>query len=412
MNLNIKKIKKDFPILKKKINNKKLIYLDNASTLQKPKIVINNIKKFLINKYSTIHRGIYTLNNNNTNLVENIRIKISKFINSKSPEEIIFIKNTTEGINLLSNILIKNNIKTTSKSNIIISIIEHHSNLAPWYFICNKFNIQLKIITIKNNSKLNINKFKKLINENTILVSISHISNTLGTINPIKKIIKITNKYKILSIIDGSQSIIHVKINVQKLKCDFFIFSGHKMFTLNGIGILYGKKKLLNKFNPYQYGGGNIANINIIKNKIKKIHLINSPWKYEPGTYNIEAIISLKYALKYIKNIKLKNIIKYEKKLKLYTLNKLKLIPNIIIYGIEPKIGIISFNIKNIHCYDIGLLLDKFGICIRTGNLCCIPIMKYYNITGMCRISLALYNSKKDINTFIYYLKKVINILK
>ncbi len=410
MNLNIKKIKNDFPLLKKKINNKKIIYLDNATTLQKPKIVIKSINKFLKNNYSSINRGIYTLSNINTNIVEEIRINISKFINAKSPEEIIFIKNSTEGINILSNILITNNYN--KNNNIIITMMEHHSNIAPWFFISKKLNLKLKIIKIKKNGKLNIKNFKNLINENTKILSITHISNVLGTINPIKKIIKIAKKNNIITIIDGSQAISHIKINIQKINCDFYIFSGHKMFSLNGIGILYGKKKLLDNLYPNQFGGGTISNIYIKNNKIKKINLINTPWKFEPGSYNIESIISLKYAIKYINYIKIKNIIKYEKKLTKYTLNKLKLLPEIKIYGSKPRIGIISFNITNCHCYDIGFLLNKFGICIRIGNQCSIPIMKFYKTSGMCRLSLAIYNSKKDIKTFIYYLKKTIKIIK
>ncbi len=411
MNLNIKKIKKDFPILKKRINKNKIIYLDNATTLQKPLIVINSLNKFLKNQYSSIYRGIYTLSNINTNLIEKIRIDISKFIKTKSPEEIIFIKNTTDGINILSNILINKFIYP--KDNIIISIIEHHSNILPWYYISKKFNIKIKIIKIKKNGKININQFKKLINRKTKIISITHISNVLGIINPIKKIINIAKKNNIITIIDGSQAILHNKINIKKLKCDFYIFSGHKMFTLNGIGILYGRKKIIDQLNPMQYGGGIVSNIYIKNNIIENINLINSPWKFESGTYNIESIISLKYALKYINKLNIKNIIKYEKKINKYTINKLKLIPEIKIYGeTKNKIGIISFNIKNNHCYDIGFLLNKYGIFIRTGNQCCIPLMKFYKTPGMCRISLAIYNSKKDIKFLISKIKKIITILK
>ncbi len=410
MNLNIKKIKKDFPILKQRFNHKKFIYLDNATTLQKPKIVINKINKFLKTSYSSVNRGFYTLNNINTNKIEETRISISKFINAKSPEEIIFTKNSTEGINLLSNILSNSLIK--KKDNIIITIMEHHSNFVPWYIISKKYNYLLKIIKIKKNGKLDIKNLKNLIDNKTKIISITHISNVLGVINPIKKIIKIAKKHNILTIIDGSQSISHIKINVQKIKCDFFIFSGHKMYSLNGVGIIYGKKNILKNLNPLYGGGGIISNINIKNNNIQNINFVNSPWKFEYGTPNIESIISLNYALKYINNIKLTNIIKYEKKITKYTINKLKLIPEIKIYGSKPRIGIISFNVKNHHCYDIGFLLNKYGICIRTGNQCAIPIMKFYNISGMCRLSIAIYNSKKDINTFLFYLKKIITTLK
>ncbi len=410
MNLNIKKIKKDFPILKQRINKQKIIYLDNATTVQKPKLVIKSVNKFIKTRYSSINRGIYTLSNINTNDIEETRINISKFINSNSAEEIVFIKNTTEGINLLCNTLTKK--FTKPKDNILISMMEHHSNISPWFLISKKLNLELRIIKIKKNGKLDIKHFKKLIDNKTKILSITHISNVLGIINPIKKIIKIAKKNKIFTIIDGSQSISHIKIDVKNINCDFYIFSGHKMYSLNGIGILYGKKKLLELLNPWHSGGGVISNININNNIIKSINFINSPWKFESGTYNVESIISLKYAIKYINNINIYNIIKYEKKITKYTINKLKLLPEIIIYGSNPRIGIISFNIKNCHCYDIGFLLNRYGICIRTGNQCAIPIIKFYKISGVCRISIAIYNSKKDINTFIYYLKKIIKMIK
>ncbi len=410
MTYNIKKIKSDFPILKTRINKNKFIYLDNASTSQKPKIVIKNQKNFYKKYYSSINRGIYTLSNINFNSIENTRIKISKFINSKFPEEIIFTNNSTESINFISNSLIKNYIK--KKNNIIISIIEHHSNITPWFFLSKKIGFELRILKINKYGIIDINHLKKIIDNNTKIISITHISNVLGTINPIKKIIKISKKKNIINIIDGSQAIAHKIINVQKINCDFYIFSGHKMYAPTGTGIIYCKKKIMNKLIPWKTGGGIIANINIKKNKIKNIKLINAPWKFECGTLNIESIIGLSSAIDYINLIGLKNIIKYEKKILSYTLNKLKNIPNIKIYGKNKKLGIISFNIKNCHCYDIGMMLDQNGIAIRTGNQCAIPIMKLYNIPGTCRLSIAMYTSKKDINTFIYKLKKIIKLLK
>ncbi len=406
---NINKIRLDFPILKKRINKKRIIYLDNASTSQKPKIVIKNQTKFYKNYYSSVNRSIYTLSNINSNKIEEIRIKISKFINAKSPEEIIFTNNSTESLNFLAYSLTKN---INKNDNIIISIIEHHSNIIPWYLISKKINYKLKIIKINKKGFININDLKKKINKNTKIISITHISNVLGIKNPIKKIIKIAKKKNILTIIDGSQAISHIKINVQKINCDFYIFSGHKIYAPTGTGILYCKKKNLNNLNIWKSGGGIIANINIKKYKINNIQFINSPWKFESGTLNIESIIGLGDAINYINKIGIKNIINYEKKIIKYTLNKLKNIPEIIIYGSKKKISIISFNVKNNHCYDIGMLLNQNGIFIRTGNQCAIPTMKLYNISGICRLSIAMYTSKKDINTFIYVLKKIINLKK
>ncbi len=410
MNLNIKKIKLDFPILKKKINGNKIIYLDNATSTQKPKIVIKTIENLYKNNYSSTHRGIYTLSNIITNKVEKTRIKISKLINANSPEEIIFVKNSTEGLNLIINTWGKKNL--SKKDNIIISLMEHHANIIPWYLLANEIKYEIKIIKISKKGSLDINHLEYLINKNTKIISLVHISNTLGNINPIKKIINIAKKYNILTIIDGSQAIAHKKINVQKLNCDFYIFSGHKMYGPTGTGIIYNKKNLLKKLLPWQGGGGIIANINIKNYIINSIKYINSPWKFEAGTQNIESIIGLNSAINYINNIGLNNIKKYENKILKFTLNKLKSIPNIKIYGHKKKISIIPFNIKNYHCYDIGTLLDQYGISIRTGHQCTIPIMKFYNVSGMCRISIAIYNSKKDINTLIYSLKQISKLLK
>ncbi len=410
MTYNIKKIKLDFPILRKKINGKKIIYLDNASTSHKPKIVIKHQKKFYENYYSSVNRSIYSLSNKNSNNIEKIRIKVAKFINARSPEEIIFVQNSTEGINLISNTWGKKYI--SSKDNIIISIMEHHANFVPWYILSKKTGCKLNIINIDKKGFLDIKKLKLLINKNTKIISITHISNVIGIENPIKKIIKITKKFNIITIIDGSQSIIHKNINVKEIDCDFYVFSGHKMYAPTGSGIVYCKKNIIKKINPWKVGGGIIANINIKKNKVKNIKFINSPWKFESGTYNLESIIGLGKAIDYIKYIGLNNIIKHEKKIINYTLNKLKSIPYITIYGSYPKISLISFNIKNYHCYDIGMLLDQHGIFIRTGNQCSIPLMKFYNIPGVCRLSISMYTSKKDINNFIYTLKKIIKLLK
>ncbi len=410
MNYEIKKIKLDFPILRKKINKNKIIYLDNASTTQKPKIVINYINKIYKNYYSSVYRSIYTLSNKNSNKIEKTRIKIANFINAKSPEEIIFVQNTTEGINLIINTICKK--KINKKNNIIISITEHHANLIPWYILSKKKKCKLKIIHIDKQGNIDINHLKSLIDKNTKILSITHISNVLGIKNPIKKIIKITKKFNIITIIDGSQSIVHTNINVKKINCDFYIFSGHKMYAPTGTGIIYCKKNMMKYINPYKFGGGIVANINIKKNNIKNIKFVNSPWKFESGTYNLESILGLNKAINYINNIGLHNIIKHEKKIINYTLNKLKSIPEITIYGNLLKTSLISFNIKNSHCYDIGMMLDQYGISIRTGNQCCIPLMKLYNIPGVCRVSIAMYTSKKDINTFIYILKKIIKKIK
>ncbi len=410
MNFNIKKIKSDFPILKKKINNNKLIYLDNATTLQKPKHIINNVKNIYTKYYASIHRGTYSLSNKINQIIENTRIKISKFINASSPEEIIFTKNTTNSINLIVNTWAKNNL--SYKDNIIISIMEHHANIIPWFLLSKEIQFKIKIIKINKDGNLDLNHFKKLIDKNTKIISITHISNVLGTINPIKKIIKIAKKHNIISLIDGAQAIAHQIINVKEINCDFYVFSAHKIYSSTGTGILFNKNNLLEKYLPWESGGGIIANINFYNNNIKKIDFIKSPWKFEAGTPNIESIINLGIAIDYINLININNIISYEKKILNFLIKKITNIPNIKIYGSQNRTNILSFNIKNYHCYDIGILLDQYGICIRSGNQCALPIMNYYKVPGMCRVSLAMYNSKKDINKFILTLKKIIKKLK
>ncbi len=410
MKYKIKKIKLDFPILRKKINGNKIVYLDNASTSQKPKIVIKSQNKLYKNNYSSVNRSIYTLSNQNSNNIEKIRIKIAKFIKAKSPEEIIFTQNTTEGINLIANIWSKQYI--SNKNNIVISITEHHANFIPWYIISKQIKCELRIIKIDKKGNIDINQLISLLDKNTKILSITHISNVLGIKNPIKKIIKIAKKFNIITIIDGSQAVIHTNINVKKINCDFYIFSGHKMYAPTGTGIIYCKNNIIKNLNPWKLGGGIIANINMKHNNIKNIKFINSPWKFESGTYNLESIIGLGKAIDYIKSIGIKNIIKHEKKIIKYTLHKLKKIDGIKIYGSLSKISLVSFNIKQHHCYDIGMLLDQYGISIRTGNQCSIPLMKFYNIPGVCRISIAMYTSKKDINTFLYILNKIIKKLR
>ncbi len=410
MNINIKNIKKDFPILKQRINKKRLIYLDNATTTQKPKQIIKYLNYIYKHTYASPHRGIYNLTNNITNQIEHVRYKIAKFINANSPEEIIFTNNTTTAINFIINSWGKKHL--TYKNNIILSITEHHSNLIPWYQLKKDIGYEIKLITIKDNGSINIDHLKSLINRKTKLIAITHISNILGIINPIQKILQITKKYHITSLIDGTQAIAHINIDVQKLNCDFYIFSSHKIYAPTGTGIIYSKKKILKTLDPWIYGGGIITNLNIKKNNISHINIINSPWKFEAGTPNIESILSLGIAIDYINNIGIKNIMKYEYKLITYTINKIKQIPNIQLFGMSKRrIGILSFNINNYHCYDIGILLNKYGISIRTGHQCCLPLMKYYNVPGMCRISLAIYNSKKDINILISSLHKIINLL-
>lgn len=408
MSFNIKIIRKQFPIFFNKINGRNLIYLDNAATVHKPKKVISALNNFYKNEYSSVNRGIYSLSINATNKMENIRYKISKFINAKYTEEIIFTKSTTESINLIANTWGLNNL--LSYNNIIISEMEHHSNIIPWKILSTKIGFNIRIIPLNINGDLELNEISNLIDKNTRLISITYISNVLGTINPIKNIIKLAQKKNIITLVDGAQAIANKKVDVQNLNCDFFVFSGHKIFGPTGIGILYGKKKILESMPPWQGGGGMIMDIH--KNKFiwEKI-----PWKFEAGSPNIAGIIGLGIAISWFMSFSIKDIINHNRFLTKYTLKKLNNIPNIKIFGKKEfsknRIGIISFNLGKYHAYDIGSFLDQYGIAIRTGHHCSIPVMKYFNVTSMCRISFSIYNNKNDINFFIEKLIYINNLL-
>ncbi|QJC31780.1 SufS family cysteine desulfurase [Enterobacteriaceae endosymbiont of Donacia tomentosa] len=408
MNFDIKNIRKQFPILSRKINKNNFVYLDNAATVHKPKIVISALNDFYKNYYSSVNRGIYELSTKVTNKMEDIRNKIANFINAKSSEEIIFTSSTTEGINLIANTWGINNI--SSNDNIVISEMEHHSNLIPWIILSKKIGFNIRIIPLNKNGKLKIYKIPSLIDKYTRLISVTYISNVLGTINPIKDIIKLAKKNNIITLIDGAQAVTNQKINVQSLKCDFFVFSGHKIFGPTGIGVLYGIKKILENIEPWQVGGGMISNI-----YKKKLIWETIPWKFEAGTPNISGIIGLGVALSWFTSLNINNIIKYNKYLTEYTLNKLNSIPNINIFGnkfsSDNRVGIISFNLKKIHAYDIGIFLDQYGIAIRTGHQCAIPLMNYYKVESMCRISFSIYTNINDIDIFIEKLIHINNLL-
>ena len=400
---NLVKIRDQFPILNKKINNHQLVYFDNAATTQKPKKVINAINEYYSEYNANIHRGIHTLAEKATNEYEKTRKSISQFINSKSEKEIIFTRGTTEGINLIASSFVKNFLK--KEDEIIISEMEHHSNIVPWQMICEENGIVLKTINVLENGEIDLDNFKELINDKTKFLSIVHTSNTLGTVNPIKQIIEICKKNNITTMIDGAQASAHSKINVQDLNCDFFVLSAHKMYGPTGVGIVYGKEEILEKMPPYMGGGEMIKEVNFQKTTYNEL-----PYKFEAGTPNIGDVIGFNKALSFINDIGFDNISSYEKKLKDYASNSLNKIDGLKILGnSKNKIGIFSFILKKVHYYDLGLLLDSKGIAIRTGHHCTQPLMDKFNLEGTARVSLAIYNSKEEIDYFVEKIKKLIN---
>ena len=390
-----------FPIFEK---NPALVYLDSAATTQKPKIVIDKEKEFYKNKNSNIHRGLYKLSEEATQEYEGARKIIAKFINA-SQNEIIFTKGTTESLNLLAytiDSLTWEN-KNKGKNEILLTEMEHHSNLVPWQQLEKAFGYKLKFIPIKKDLTLDYNQAKKLINKNTAIVSISMISNALGTQNDVKSLIKLAKKHKAITIVDAAQAIAHKKINVKELDCDFLAFSGHKTFAPFGIGVLYGKYKLLDKMRPFHFGGDMIESVSFNSSTFQ-----NPPIKFEAGTQNIAGAIALGEAISFINKIGIKNIENYESNLTKYTYNKLKTIKGITIYKPKNSQNIISFNLNEIHCHDVAQILsDKFNICIRAGHHCAMPLMTKLKIAGTCRISISIYNTKEDINKLISSLIKV-----
>ena len=404
--LDINKIRKDFPILKIKSNNKDLIFFDNGASSQKPKVVLDKIKEIYETKYANIHRGIYSLSQQSTKAYEESRKIIQKFLNAKSEKEIIFVRGATEAINLVAQSFGLNNFKKGDE--VILSQMEHHSNIVPWQLLRDRLGIKINVIPINQDGDIDLNNFKKLLSNKVKLVSILHVSNALGTIVPIKELISISHKKKIPVLVDGCQSVPHMKVDVQNLDADFYCFSGHKIYGPTGIGILYSKKYLLEKMLPYQGGGEMISEVTF-----KKTTYQEPPHKYEAGTPNIVGSIALGTAIDYVKNINIEKIRQHEQNLLNYATDKIKSLNKVQIIGTsKKKTGIISFIVKNTHPNDIGVILDNHGIAVRTGHHCCQPLMQFYNIPATVRVSFGIYNTLKEIDYFYDALKNAINLLR
>ena len=397
-------IRADFPILQTKIHNKPLVYFDNAATTQKPKIVIDRIQDYYETKNANIHRGVHHLSQVATQDYENARTRIQKYIGAAKSEEIIFTKGTTDGINLVASsfgALLKEG------DEILISAMEHHSNIVPWQLLADLKKIQLRVIPIHKDGTLIMDEFDRLLSERTKLVSITHISNTLGTINPIENIIRSSHAVGAKVLIDGAQSIQHGDVDVSLLNCDFFVFSGHKIFGPTGIGVLYGKEKLLEEMPPYQGGGDMIKNVSFEKTTFNEL-----PFKFEAGTPNIIGGIGLGTAIEYIESLDRKSAFDYEKKLLIYAEQELLKIEGVQVFGTSSeKTSLVSFNVGSIHPFDLGTLLDKQGIAVRTGHHCTQPLMDFYNIPGTIRASFSIYNTVEEVDLFLNALRRAITVL-
>lgn len=389
--INIQDIRKDFPILHRTIHNKPLVYLDNGATTQKPIQVIEAESDIYCNLNANIHRGVHYLSEQCTELYESARRTVQNFMNAEAPEEIIFTSGTTAAINLVASSFGERFVNEGDE--VIVSEMEHHSNIIPWQLLCDRKKAKLKVIPFNNNGDLQLDVFETLINERTRIVAVTHISNVLGTINPIDEIVRIAHKHNVPVLLDGAQGIKH-GIDVQKNGCDFYVFSGHKIYAPTGIGVLYGKKKWLEQMPPWQGGGDMIERVTFDKTTYAPL-----PLKFEAGTANYVGGITLGEAIKYVQSIGLNKINAYEHQLMEYAVNKLSAIEGIRFYGTsKQKSGIVSFLLNNIHPYDTGMILDKLGIAVRTGHLCTDPIMQHYGIEGMVRASFAFYNTSDEVD--------------
>lgn len=414
--LDIKKIRAQFPVLDQQVYGKPLVYFDNAATTQKPLCVIERERDYYLHENCNIHRGVHYLSQMATEAYENSRKTVAKFINARQTQEIVFTRGTTESLNLLATSL--GQLLVGEGDKVVVSAMEHHSNMVPWQQFLDRINRieadrinrmdNLLVIRMDKNGVLDLNHYEELLKQRPKIVSIAHISNTLGTVNPIKEMIAMAHKYDIPVVVDGAQSMAHQVIDVQDLDCDFYVFSGHKMYAPMGIGGLYGKMEWLEKMPPYQFGGEMVDTVSFEKTTFNKV-----PFKFEAGTPNVGAALGLETAVKFIQSIDRQDVEAYEDELLRYAIEQLSGIEGMRFIGQAPKRnGLVSFVIDGIHPYDLGTIIDKMGVAVRTGHHCAEPVMTFFGIPGTVRASFAMYNTKEEIDIFVKAVDKAANMLK
>ena len=396
--------REDFPILKKTNRGKPIIYLDSASSAQKPRQVVEAMSNFYFQDYANVHRGIYELSERANRLYEEARHTVKTFIGASFDDEIVFVRGTTEGINLVAQSYGKAHLQKGDE--ILVSVMEHHSNLVPWVLLKEQMGIELKIIPITDQGVIDLEAYKKLFSPRTKLVAISHASNVMGTINPVEEMTKIAHQHQACVVIDGAQAAPHFSIDIQKINCDFYVFSAHKLYGPTGIGVLYGKRERLNQMPPYQGGGGMIETVSF-----EKITYAKAPHKFEAGTPDMTGVIGLQAAIQYLQAVGFKNIDQQERELLQYAEEKLLNISSLRMIGTaKPKVGVISFVLASIHPHDVGTVLDHEGIAVRAGHHCAMPLMERFSVPATVRVSFGLYNTKEEIDALveaIYLAKKV-----
>ncbi len=405
-NFNINDIRKQFPVLDQKVYGKPLVYFDNAATTQKPLCVIERERDYYLHENCNIHRGVHYLSQMATEAYENARKTVAQFINARQAQEIVFTRGTTESLNLLATSL--GQLLVSEGDKVVVSAMEHHSNMVPWQQMLFRSKGELLVIRMDKNGVLDLNHYEELLKQRPKIVSIAHISNTLGTVNPIKDMIAMAHKYDIPVVIDGAQSMAHQVIDVQDLDCDFYVFSGHKMYAPMGIGGLYGKMEWLEKMPPYQFGGEMVDTVSFEKTTFNKV-----PFKFEAGTPNVGAALGLETAVKFIQSFDRQEVEAYEDELLRYASEKLSSIEGMRFIGQAPKRnGLISFVIDGIHPYDLGTIIDKMGVAVRTGHHCAEPVMTFFGIPGTVRASFAMYNTKEEIDIFVKAVERAANMLR
>ncbi|WP_343711164.1 cysteine desulfurase SufS [Kosakonia radicincitans] len=405
MSFPVNAVRADFPVLLREVNGTPLAYLDSAASAQKPNQVIDAEAEFYRHGYAAVHRGIHTLSAEATQRMEQVREKAAAFLNARLPEELVFVRGTTEGINLVANSW--GNSQVRAGDNIIISAMEHHANIVPWQMLCERVGAQLRVIPLNQNGTLQLEALPTLLDARTRLLAITQVSNVLGTENPVAEMIALAHQQGAKVLVDGAQAVMHHPVDVQALGCDFYVFSGHKLYGPTGIGVLYAKEDILQAMPPWEGGGSMIATVSLTEGTT----YAKAPWRFEAGTPNTGGIIGLGAAIDYVTALGLEAIGGYEQTLMRYALAALAEVPDLTLYGPAQRQGVIAFNLGKHHAYDVGSFLDNYGIAVRTGHHCAMPLMAFYNVPAMCRASLVMYNTQEEVDRLVAGLKRIHQLL-
>ncbi|MEO3739156.1 cysteine desulfurase SufS [Kosakonia sp. WA-90] len=405
MSFPVNAVRADFPVLLREVNGLPLAYLDSAASAQKPNQVIDAEAAFFRHGYAAVHRGIHTLSAEATQRMENVRVQAAAFLNARLPEELVFVRGTTEGINLVANSW--GNSQVHAGDNIVISAMEHHANIVPWQMLCERVGAQLRVIPLNQDGTLQLGVLPTLFDERTRLLAITQVSNVLGTENPVAEMITLAHQHGAKVLVDGAQAVMHHSVDVQALDCDFYVFSGHKLYGPTGIGVLYVKEAILQDMPPWEGGGSMIATVSLTEGTT----YAKAPWRFEAGTPNTGGIIGLGAAIDYVTRLGLDAIGEYEQTLMRYALTALAEVPDLTLYGPAKRQGVIAFNLGKHHAYDVGSFLDNYGIAVRTGHHCAMPLMAFYKVPAMCRASLVMYNTEEEVDRLVAGLKRIHQLL-